>query len=256
VTNGERVLLEQALGVNIFSTPILESVMANIVMVAGGWHGGWALAQVARKLRKHGHEVFTPTLTGLGERSHLATFAINLDTHIDDIANVIQFERLSNVILCAHSYAGMVITGVADRLADRIASLVYIDAFVPNHGESWWDVAGERYRQVALDRSAEDGLNIAPPTHLEDRCTPHPLATFKQAIRLTGRWNEVNEKVFIYASAWPETPFNAQYERLKRDPAWVVRSVATRHNIIRDAPDELVSILLGLRSATRAESDQ
>ena len=88
--------------------------MADIVMVAGGWHGGWAFTPIARELRARGHEVFTPTLTGLGERSHLAHAAVNLQTHIEDVVNVVLFERLTDIILCGHSYAGMVITGVAD----------------------------------------------------------------------------------------------------------------------------------------------
>ena len=223
--------------------------MAEIVMVAGGWHGGWALTPVARKLRAQGHEVFTPTLTGLGERSHLAHAAVNLDTHIEDVANVLLFERLTGIILCAHSYAGMVITGVADRLPERIASLVYIDAFVPQDGDSWWDLAGDRYRQIAIDRSKTDGFGVAPPQHLDSRCTPHPLAAFRQTIRLTGRWREVREKVFIYASGWADTPFTSTYEALKTDPAWTVRSLPTAHDVIRHAPEDLISIVLGLKGA-------
>ena len=175
---------------------------------------------------------------------------VNLETHIEDVANVILFERLSEVVLCGHSYAGMVITAVADRLPERVASLVYVDAFVPRDGESWWDLAGDRYRQLAIDRSKADGVGVAPPTHLDSRCAPHSLATFKQAIRLTGRWQEVREKVFIYASGWPETPFTATYEALKTDPAWTVLSLPTRHDIVRDAPDDLVAIVLGLRQVT------
>jgi pimeloyl-ACP methyl ester carboxylesterase len=227
-----------------------EEEMAQIVLVAGGWHGGWALTPVARELRACGQEVFTPTLTGLGERSHLAHAGVNLDTHIEDIANVLLFEDLSEIILCGHSYAGMVITGVADRLHERIASLVYVDAFVPQDGESWWDLAGDRYRQIAIDRSKADGIGVAPPQHLRSQCTPHPLATFRQAIRLTGRWQDVREKVFIYATGWPETPFTATYEALKTDPAWIVRTVPTRHDVIRWAPQDFVSIVLGLKGAT------
>jgi pimeloyl-ACP methyl ester carboxylesterase len=217
--------------------------MAEIVIVAGGWHGGWALTPIARELRARGHEVFTPTLTGLGERSHLARFPVNLDTHIDDVANVLLFEQLTDVILCGHSYAGMVITGVADRMPERIASLIYFDAFVPQDGDSWWELAGDRYRQLAIERSKQDGFGVVPPQHLPGRCTPHPLATFKQAIRLTGRWQEVREKIFVYASGWAETPFTSTYEALKRDPAWIVKSLATRHDIVRDAPQDFVSIV-------------
>lgn len=228
--------------------------MANIVMVAAAWHGGWALASIARELRARGHEVFTPTLTGLGERSHLARVGINLETHIEDVANVVLFERLNEVVLCGHSYAGMVITGVADGLAERVASLVYVDAFVPRDGESWWDLAGDRYRELALDRSRTDGFGVAPREHLDKRCTSHPLATFRQAIRLTGRWQDVGEKVFIYASGWPETPFTSTYETLQTDPAWIVKSLPTRHDIPRDHPQDLVAIVLGLKSVTASHA--
>jgi pimeloyl-ACP methyl ester carboxylesterase len=222
--------------------------MTQIVMVAAAWHGGWALAPIARQLRARGHEVFTPTLTGLGERSHLARDAINLDTHIEDVVNVLRYEQLNDIVLCAHSYAGFVITGVADRLPERIASLVYIDAFVPRDGESWWDLAGDRYRQLALDRSRADGCGVAPPEHLDKRCAPQPLTTFMQGIRLTGRWQEVREKVFVYASEWPETPFRSTYEALRQDPAWTVKSLPTRHDIPRDAPDDYVAVVLDLKS--------
>lgn len=224
--------------------------MVDIVMVAAGWHGGWALTPIARELRAQGHQVFTPTLTGLGERSHLAHTAINLDTHIEDIVNVVQLEQLSNVVLCGHSYAGMVITGVADRVPEQIASLVYIDAFVPRDGESWWDLCGDRYRQIAINGSKADGLTVTPPGHLDPRCKPQPMGSFLQAIQLTGRWNSVREKVFIYASAWPETPFTPTYDKLRADPAWTVKTLPTRHNIVRDAPNDLISILLELNTIT------
>ena len=224
--------------------------MATIVMVASAWHGGWALAPIARELRARGHEVFTPTLTGLGERSHLARVGINLETHIEDVANVVLFERLNEIVLCGHSYAGMVITGVADRLPERIATLLYVDAFVPRDGESWWELAGDRYRQRAIDGFKADGFGVPAPQHLDPRRTPHPLATFQQAIRLTGRWQEVREKVFIYASGWAETPFTPTYEALQSDPAWTVKVLPTGHDIIRNAREELVSIVLGLKGVT------
>jgi pimeloyl-ACP methyl ester carboxylesterase len=230
--------------------------MAQIVMVAAAWHGGWALTPIARKIRARGHEVYTPTLTGLGERSHLARAAINLETHIEDIVNVVLFERLNDVVPCAHSYAGMVIPGVADRLPERIASLLYVDAFVPQDGESWWDLAGDRYRQLAIDRSTADGLGVVPPQHLDARCAPHPLAAFKQAIRLTGRWQEVREKVFVFASGWPETCFTSTYEALRKDAAWTVRTLPTRHDIPRDAPDDVVSLVLGLQAVAASTGQQ
>lgn len=110
--------------------------MANFVLVHGGWQGGWSYQRVAKLLRQAGHEVYTPTLTGLGERSHLAVMPINLDTHIIDIINTILWEDLSDVVLVGHSYGGMVVTGVADRISDRISALVYLDALVPEDGDT------------------------------------------------------------------------------------------------------------------------
>src|ERR1700760_4452365 len=101
--------------------------MATFVLVHGSWHGGWCYARVARLLRAAGHEVYTPTLTGMGERSHLAGGHINLDTHIRDIRNVFEYEDIGDAILCGHSYGGMVITGVAGEIGERIRSLVYLD---------------------------------------------------------------------------------------------------------------------------------
>lgn len=109
--------------------------MTNFVLVHGAWHGGWCWKRVARILRAKGHEVYTPSLTGLAERSHLVNRNVNLETHILDIVNLLQWEELSDVVLCGHSYGGQVITGAADRSADRIGALVYLDAFVPENGQ-------------------------------------------------------------------------------------------------------------------------
>ena len=202
--------------------------MANIVLVAGGWRGGWTFSSMARRLRTLGHEVFTPTLTGLGERVHLAGACPNLETHIEDVANVIRFEELTDVVLCGHSYAGMVISGVADAVPERIAALVYVDAFVPEDGDSWWDLAGDYFRQLALDQSGSDGLRVAPPAQRDPRCTPHPLASFRQTIHLKGNWKSVKEKAFIYATGWDETPFAATYASAFQESGLVGHSAALR----------------------------
>lgn len=224
--------------------------MPTFVLIPGGWRGGWSVTPLARKLRALGHEVFTPTLTGLGERVHLAASArLNLDTHILDVANLLAFEDLHDVILCGHSYAGMVVSGVADRMPERLAALVYVDAFVPEDGEAWWDLAGDYFRKLAIDGSAADGFSVSPPSSPGDaRRVPHPLASFRQAIRLTGRWREVAEKMYIYASGWAETPFTALYERLQKDPAWTVHAVPTGHDIFGKAPDEFLRFVQALDS--------
>ena len=110
--------------------------MANYVLVHGAWHGGWCYRDTARLLRAQGHTVITPTHTGVGERAHQSNEAITLETHIRDVVGAIEAEELSDVILCGHSYGGMVITGVADRLPGRVKAMVYLDAFIPKHGDS------------------------------------------------------------------------------------------------------------------------
>jgi len=114
----------------------LNTEKKTFVLVHGAWHGGWCYRQTAAALRKMGHEVFTPTHTGVGERAHKADENITLETHIRDVAGCIEAEEISEVILVGHSYGGMVITGLADRMADRIKALVYLDAFVPDDGDS------------------------------------------------------------------------------------------------------------------------
>src|SRR6478736_146660 len=176
--------------------------MATYVLVHGGGHGGWCYQRVARLLRSSGHEVYTPTLSGLGERSNLLSPEIDLDLHIRDVVAVLHYEDLRDVILVGHSYGGMVITGVADRAADRIGRIVYLDAANPVNGQSLVDVAGpiilitrEHSQEIA---GVECVLHPAPgaaafygvtdPDDLawmDERLTSHPWACFEQKLELT-----------------------------------------------------------------------
>ena len=219
--------------------------MATFVLVPGGWHGGWWFEPLARRLRELGHQAFPVTLTGVGERSHLAAPSVNLDTHIQDVLQLLEQERLSGVVLCGHSYGGMVVSGVADRAPERVGALVYSDAYVPEDGESCSDLAGARFRQLFLDSARADGFSVAPPPMLDRQATAHPLASVVQAIRLTGAWRQIPRREFIYLSSWSGTPFTGLYQRLAADPEWVTHSLPVGHNIIADAFDELTEILLG-----------
>ncbi len=217
--------------------------MATFVLIPGGWHGGWTFADFVAQLQRAGHEAYAPTLTGLDASPATSPGIVNLDTHIDDVLSLLAVEDLTGVILCAHRYGGMVATGVADRASERIAALVYLDAFVPEDGQSWWDLAGDGYRKIAIERARRDGFGVAPPENLDPRCAPHPLASFVQALRLQGRANEIARRVFVYASGWSATPFTAQYERLCENPAWTVRTLACGHDVINAAPDAVMEIL-------------
>ena len=177
--------------------------MATYVLVHGGGHGGWCYQRVARILRSAGHDVYTPTLTGLGERSHLLGPAVDLDLHIADVVAVLHYEDLRDVILVGHSYGGMVITGTADRAADRIGRLVYLDAANPVDGQSLVDVAGPIIEAVRPFGRVIDGVELVllPPdaamlygvtdpvdlAWMADRLTGHPWRCFEQPLRLTNQ---------------------------------------------------------------------
>lgn len=228
--------------------------MANFVLVHGGWQGGWSWRLLARLLRDAGHDVFTPTLSGLGERSHLSGMAINLDTHIADIANTIVWEDLSEVTLVGHSYGGMVVTGVADQLADRISRLVYLDALVPEDGSTLFSLRPE-YLGVMIDAAAAGGgLMVAPPAAsardaraehwawIDAHTTPHPLTCFTQAIRLTGSYRNVSSRVFIYAAGGI---CDGMYDGFEDKPGNRVVSIAgSGHSIMIDQPQAVADILL------------
>jgi pimeloyl-ACP methyl ester carboxylesterase len=176
--------------------------MATYVLVHGGGHGGWCYQRVARLLRDEAHEVYTPTLTGLGDRSHLLSASVDLELHIRDVAAVLHYEDVRDVILVGHSYGGMVITGVADRVPERIGRLVYLDAATPRDGESLVDVAGPVINAVRPMGEVVDGVELVllpgPDAGLlygvtdaddlawmADRLTPHPWQCFEQPLRLS-----------------------------------------------------------------------
>jgi pimeloyl-ACP methyl ester carboxylesterase len=217
--------------------------MATFVLIPGGWRGGWTFADFVARLKRAGHAAFAVTLSGLDPATNQPAGAINLDTHIADVLELLTVEDLAEVILCAHSYGGMVATGAAARAPERIAALAYLDAFVPEDGQSWWELAGEYFRKLAIERARHDGLTVLPPDGRDPRCRPHPLASFLQALHL-GEAATPGKRVFVYASGWEATPFAAQYQRLQQDPTWIVHSIACGHDVINIAPDEVFDILM------------
>jgi pimeloyl-ACP methyl ester carboxylesterase len=232
--------------VNLFGSPkkIEGAAMATYVLVPGGWHGGWYFEPLARRLRTGGHEAYPVTLTGVGDRNHLLTASVNLDTHIQDVVAVLESERIEDAVLVAHSYGGMVISGVADRVPERVDSVVYCDAYVPEDGDSCFTLTSDTYRSQFLEGCARDGYAVEPPERLRPRATSHPLASFLQSIRLTGSLDRFRRRDYIYLSGWPATPFTALYKRLSEDPAWHVHDIPVGHNVMAAAADDLASILL------------
>jgi pimeloyl-ACP methyl ester carboxylesterase len=231
--------------------------MATFVLVHGAWHGGWCYKRVAQRLRARGHEVYTPTLTGLGERSHLLRAGINLSLHVQDILNVLTWEELSDVVLCGHSYGGMVITGVAAAVPEKIASLVYLDAFVPEAGQALWDLTRDEMKQRALAGARRHGGHAIPPVRAEafhvnpaDRawvdtqCVPQPFATFLEPAKTGTRDLAVKRRTYIFAAGYQPSSFVRFYEMLKNDPAWTVKTAPCGHDVMIDEPDLLTEMLI------------
>ena len=216
------------------------------VIVHGAWGGGWDWKQVDQLLTADGYKVYRPTLTGQGERSHLASTNIDLSTHIQDIVNVILWEDLHDVVLVGHSYGGMVITGVADRVPDRLRRLVYVDAFVPNDGEC----ANAIHYRTGIDLPVTNGFVIPvwlkgnpPPPH----DVPHPAKTFSEPIALTNQAVAGKLPVtYILTVDRGRTPeqdeFYPFYQRAQAR-GWITLIMEGDHNVQRSHPRELVRLL-------------
>ncbi len=226
------------------------------VLVHGAWHGGWCWQRVADRLRGGGHTVFTPTLTGLGERSHLLRAGIDLKTHIVDVVNVMKWEGLSDVVLCGHSYGGMVISGVAEALPQAIRSIVFLDAFVPRHGEAVQDLTGPAVREAAQaamqrgdivipPRPAEAfGVNPADRGWVDRLCVGQPIGTFTDKIALTGAVGRVARKSYIRAASYANPGFDRALGEVRADKTWRTYEVPSGHDVMVDMQERLAEILL------------
>jgi pimeloyl-ACP methyl ester carboxylesterase len=234
--------------------------MATFVLVPGAWHGPWAFEGVTPLLQRVGHTVHAVTLTGLRPDDDPATVAgANLDTHAQDVLNLLDRAHLTDVVLVGHSYGGMVITAAADRANARVARLVHVDAYVPREGESCWSLTTEEYRQAFLAGAADTGYAVRPPFRAphggDPRRRPHPLGSLVQSIRLTGLVDRVPGRDFIYCTGWPDgTPFAGLRTQLAADPGWHVFDIPTAHNAMRDAPSAIAKLLTGQSAADSAAS--
>jgi pimeloyl-ACP methyl ester carboxylesterase len=233
--------------------------MATFVIVHGAWSGGHAWRWVRPLLWSAGHEVFTPALTGLGERSHLASAQVDLETHLRDVIAVLEYEDLREVVLVGHSYGGMVISGVADRVPERLALLVYLDAEVPMDGQSELDLlpAQERAGYEEAARSKGQGWLIPPPLPepLPDDLDPRvrwamlrmvsqPLATFAQPLRLANPAGLKVPRAYVLCAHGKEDQALPGYvQRARSDPGWRFVELAAGHSAHVTAPRELVNVL-------------
>jgi len=235
--------------------------MTTFVLVHGAWHGGWCWQRVTPHLIAAGHRVFTPTLTGVGESAHLASPAVGVSTHIQDVIGLIEKNELQDIVLVGHSYGGMVITGVAEKLHGRIASIVYLDAFIPEDGQALVHHQPEAARTGMMMDAIEngDGWQVTPrsPEYfgvkdqdnidwINRQCTKQPLLTFIQPVRTSGEWKKVPRKVYIRAAGHPGPVFALFGDMAKASADWDYHAVHCGHEVMIEMPKELADILLSL----------
>jgi pimeloyl-ACP methyl ester carboxylesterase len=244
-SNGQPAAAVVTPGGRYWKAPPLPVGKFTYVIVHGAWGGGWAFRQVESLLVADGHRVFRPTLTGQGEKVHLASTNIDLTTHITDIVNVILWEDLRDIVLVGHSYGGMVITGVADRVPDRIKHIIYLDAALPNDGESFNTALGNGIARNVVDGfiPAGRGSDNTPIPH----DVPHPAKTLSEFISLKNQ-DAVKKISTTYALFVPSgrTPEQANFYRFyQRAQArgWTLLTLQSDHNAQWSHPKELVALL-------------
>ena len=231
--------------------------MANYVLVHGAWHGGWCYARVVDRLISRGHRVFAPTLTGLGERSHLFSASIGLTVHIMDVVNLCRWQQLDNIVLVGHSYGGMVITGVADKVPEIISSMVYLDAFLPRGNQSLHDLIPPAAAQAQIAGDAANhhagvppipaelfNVNVADREWVDSLCTPQPLATFTDRLALSGPGDTVMSRHYVLAgNNTLGGGFGRFHDRVRHDHSWTTHELACGHDVMIDLPDETTDLL-------------
>jgi pimeloyl-ACP methyl ester carboxylesterase len=232
--------------------------MAALVLVHGAWHGGWCWRRVSPILQAAGHQVFAPSLTGLGDRAHLLTPQTDLDTHVQDIVNLLEFEDLTEVVLVGHSYGGMVITGVAGRVPGRLRHLVYLDAFVPAAGESLYDLlAADARAMFRATTYLADGGRLLPPPPLSrwgvtadqdvawmaPRVRPQPASTFEQTLRLPDGPAAGHGRTYISCLMDQKPHYRQTAARLQAKAGWVNRELEAGHDAFVTAPRALACLL-------------
>ena len=243
-------------GVAAATPAIGQPVPRTFVLVHGAWHGGWCWRRVADRLERRGHKVYAPSLTGLADRAHLISSRVNVSTHITDIANLIRFEDLNEIVLVGHSYAGLVISGVAERAFAQIRSIVFLDAYVPQNGQSVYSLTSERLRET-VNAAIKRGQTGMPPARaayfnvnekdrafVDSKCTPQPVGTYNESLTLTGARERIAKKTYIRAKGFNAPGFDAVVARLRGDASWKIDEMPCGHDAMIDMPERLTELLL------------
>jgi pimeloyl-ACP methyl ester carboxylesterase len=232
------------------------------VLVHGAWHGGWCWRPVAEALRAQGHRVLTPTLTGLGERRHLLTRDITLDVFIADLVNVFEMDELQDVILVGHSFGGLAISGLADRMPDRVRHLVYLDSLILESGQSPFSVLPPDLVAARRRLVAEKGNGVAipvppvsdfgiPDDHasaawVRRHLTPHPVNTYESALTLTYPLGNGRPRTYIHCTAPAYAALQRLRQWVKQQQGWQWREIATCHDAMVTAPSDLAQMLANI----------
>ncbi|SNT14400.1 alpha/beta fold hydrolase [Rhodococcoides kyotonense] len=231
--------------------------MATIVLVPGSWEGAWTYNTVAAELEIQGHTVHSLTLSGLDGQTQRER-VYNLDDHIDDVVTFIVENDLRDVVLAAHSYGGMVATGVCAMVPERCRSAVYIDAFLPERGDSCWMLMGELLREGCAALVSEDGRFVLPGPGADERSHPHPIASLLQASKAQAIDASIH-RTYIHATGWRASPFKSTFERLRSDPMWTTYEIDEGHEVMRYNPyllsDMLAEIVAGIDGLVSAAGD-
>jgi pimeloyl-ACP methyl ester carboxylesterase len=219
-----------------------------VVLVHGAWHGGWCWRRVVDRLNIRGRYVTAPTLSGVGERSHLAADGITLSTQIADIVHDITWKDLDEVVLVGHSFGGMVITGVAEQLHDRIAAIVYLDAFIPADGQSLATMRAPGARPFAAPLVAPPpasyfNVNARDRAWVDSKLTPHPTACFTDPLHVTEAYRAIPHKVYLRSTQFAQPAFDAAYTRWQADREWKTYKLDSGHDVMIDRPDAIASIV-------------
>lgn len=231
------------------------SAPKTFVLIHGAWGGGWYWRRVSDRLEKQGHKVFSPTLTGLGGRSHLLSKDINLDTHITDVVNLIKWEDLTDICLVAHSYGGWVASGALEQIGSNVSSIVWVDAYKPKNGEKPVDFTAFSKNVLAAVEKGEVSIptfKLGPEIVNENdsdwfnsKMTAQPIGTYLQPIKLSGALERVAKKTFIRAPKFPSPAFDKSLAECKADKTWnTVEDATSGHNVMIDAPEWLTDQLL------------
>ena len=233
-----------------------QAARKTFVLVHGSSAGGWCYRRVADLLEKAGHKVYTPTLTGLGERSHLMSGLITLDTHITDVVNVVRWENLQDFVLVGHSYGGWVISGVAEQAEGKISSIVFLDAFMPENGMRVLDTNSPRSRaEIEQAMKRAEVSRPAPPAStwnvnekdqpwVNEKFTAQPIGVAFTPLRLTGARDRVPRKTYVRAKGYDNPNFESYYAKVKSDRSWRTNEVPCGHEMMIDMPERTAEILL------------